>query len=138
MDEFLAEFLAVLLEFLLELVFEVLASSGTRAARRGLKRLREEHFKPAETNRPLLIVLSALFGIIAGIASIIVHPIAIFHPGKIHGISLILSPLLTGLVMAGFGSILRRRNAKPLPWENFWGGFAFALGMAVIRFLGTR
>ncbi len=138
MDEFPAEFLGVLLEFLLELIFEGLASSGARAVRRGSQRLRREHLKPAEWNRPAIIAISVLLGVVAGLVSVAIHPVALFHPGKIHGISLILSPLLTGLVMGGFGSGLRRRNGRPLPWESFWGGFAFALGMAVIRFLSTR
>jgi len=138
MDSFLGELLGVLLEFLLEVIFEGLASSGARAVRRGSKRLRIEHFKPAEWNRPALIAISVLLGVFAGIVSILIHPVALFHPGKIHGISLLLSPPLTGLVMYCVGELLRRRNRKTEPWESFWGGFAFALGMAAIRFVGTR
>jgi hypothetical protein len=138
MDEFLAELLGVLLEFLLELIFEALASSGARAVRRGSKRLSSEQFKPAEWNRPPLIAISTVLGAAAGIVSIVILPAPIFHSGKIHGLSLLLSPLLTGFVMAGVGALLRRRNRKTVPWESFWGGFAFALGMAAIRFVATR
>jgi VIT1/CCC1 family predicted Fe2+/Mn2+ transporter len=138
MDDFLGEILGIFLEVLLELIFEGLASSGARAVRRGSKRLHREHLKPEDWNQPALIAVSILLGVVAGVISIAILPAPIFHPGKVHGISLILSPVLTGLIMAGFGSVLRRRNGKPLPWESFWGGFAFALGMAVIRFLSAH
>ena len=37
--------------------------------------------------------------------------------------------------MAFIGSNLKRRKEMPAPLESFWGGFTFALGMALMRFL---
>jgi hypothetical protein len=91
-----------------------------------------------EPDRPRRIAISLILGIILGFASVAVHPAPIFHSGEVHGMSLLLSPLLTGLVMAGIGWALKRIHRKPVPWESFWGGFAFALGMAVIRFLSAH
>jgi hypothetical protein len=51
-----------------------------------------------------------------------------------HGVSLILSPMLAGLAMSQFGRLLRNRGARTIQIESFVYGFAFALAMAVIRF----
>jgi len=45
---------------------------------------------------------------------------------------------LTGMVMALIGSKLTRRMEMPAPLENFSGGFSFALGMALVRFLNAH
>ena len=37
--------------------------------------------------------------------------------------------------MSVVGSVLRGRGKRSIPIETFWYGFAFALGMALIRFL---
>jgi hypothetical protein len=138
MEELLGGILEILVDFLFELAVELLASGAARGVRKGSRHLRKSYFGREELNRPFLVAISLFIGIFAGIGSIVLHPNPFFRPIKVHGISLVLSPLLTGLVMACIGSMLRRRNRKPVPWESFWGGFAFALGMAVIRFLSTR
>ena len=52
--------------------------------------------------------------------------------------SLILSPLITGSVMSLIGSSVRRHGKKPTRIESFGYGFAFALGMAAVRFFFVR
>lgn len=66
-----------------------------------------------------------------GIVVIFPHPL--FHPSKIHGVSLIISPVLTGFGMSAFGALLRRRGKKVVQIESFPYAFAFAFGMAVVR-----
>jgi hypothetical protein len=51
---------------------------------------------------------------------------------------LFLSPLLAGLVMMVVGSHLRSTGEEVSPLEGFWGGFAFAFGVALIRFLNVH
>jgi hypothetical protein len=143
MEELLSALLAGLFELigeaLLELLFGLLADISWRGLRSVSSAISESVSSAIfEPDRPRRIVFSLILGIILGFVSIAVHPAPFFHPGKVHGTSLLLSPLLTGLVMAAIGSAVKRINRKPVPWESFWGGFAFALGMAVIRFVSTR
>ena len=143
MDDFLAAILAFLFEVFGEAILQLLCELLAGLLLRGFRHASSAIFESAstadfESDRPRRITLSLILGIVLGLVSVAVHGSPIFHPGKIHGISLLVSPLLTGLVMAGVGAMLRRRNREPIPWESFWGGFAFALGMAAIRFIGTR
>ena len=143
MDDFLAAILAGLFEVFGEAVLQLLCELLAGLLLRGIRDASSAIFESAssadfEPDRPRRITLSLILGIALGLVSLAAHGSPIFHPGRIHGISLLLSPVLTGLGMAGVGAMLRRRNGKPLPWESFWGGFVFALGMAVIRFIGTR
>jgi hypothetical protein len=59
------------------------------------------------------------------------HPLV--HPSRIHGISLLVAPVTTGLMMSCIGSLLRRHDKKVVRIESFGYGFAFAFGMALVR-----
>jgi hypothetical protein len=76
----------------------------------------------------------ALLGILTGACSVIIFPHPLIRTTKMHGVSLILSPMLAGLAMSQFGRLLRNRGARTIQIESFVYGFAFALAMAVIRF----
>ena len=73
-------------------------------------------------------------GAVTGTISILLFPHPFFHPSRLHGISLLISPVLTGAVMAFIGSTLNRKGKRTMQIESFSYGFAFALGMAIIRF----
>jgi hypothetical protein len=64
------------------------------------------------------------------------HPLV--HTSKLHGISLLFSPVATGLVMAYIGRVWRRRGRTSVRIESFSYGFTFALAMALIRFWLVR
>jgi hypothetical protein len=66
-----------------------------------------------------------------------VFPHPLVHRARIHGASLILTPLVTGAVMSGLGALLRKRGKRVVQIESFPYAFAFALGMALVRFLFT-
>lgn len=143
MEELLFALLGSLFELLCEALFELLCELLAGALWRGLRGVSSAISESAssavfEPDRPRRIAISLILGVILGLVSLAVHPAPFFHPGKVHGMSLLLSPLLAGLVMAGIGLALKRKNRKPVPWESFWGGFAFALGTAVIRFVTAR
>ena len=65
---------------------------------------------------------------------LVLFPYPIFHPSKFHGVSLLASPILTGLAMSLMGTLLRRKGKQAMRIESFGYGFTFALGMAVMRF----
>ena len=51
------------------------------------------------------------------------------------GLSLVLSPLLVGTVMAGLGRLKRSHGKRATAMATFWGGAGFAFGFALARFL---
>jgi hypothetical protein len=79
-----------------------------------------------------------LLGVACGAVSVFFFPHPLIHPSKIHGISLLVSPVITGLIMAQVGLLLRRKDKNAVRIESFWYGFTFALGMAFIRFIFIR
>ena len=119
---FLDLFLNVLLEFAGEVLIDLLSRGAADA------------FGPHEPPHRVLTFLGCGFwGGLAGGASLLVFPHPLFHPSKIHGVSLIVSPVLTGLIMSGIGVMLRRRGKRVVQIESFPFAFAFAFGMALVR-----
>ena len=135
MDGFLTELLAVLAELLGELLLQLLAEGIADVASRVLG----ERFEAARAKNIIASsVPYAAAGFVVGIVSVAVFPHPLVRPARIHGISLIVSPLLTGLIMSQVGSLLRRRNRRVVQIDSFGCGFAFAFGMALARFLLVR
>jgi hypothetical protein len=98
----------------------------------------EAVFDTSELKNPLLACLGYLvFGGAVGGLSLLLFPHPLVHRSRIHGLSLIASPVLAGLGMSFVGSSRRRRNKKVIQIESFGYGFAFAFGMAVVRFFFT-
>jgi hypothetical protein len=127
----LLELLLVLAEIFLEVIFEF-AGEVLDAALRALG----EIFENVSLENPVIASIGyAALGWLAGGLSLIVFAHPVVRPSRIHGISLLVSPAITGLVMASIGSSLRRRGKKVVEIESFTYGFAFAFGMALIRLL---
>lgn len=127
MLEFLLELLAgIFFEAVFEFVADLLGALVVRAFEWSLDR--------AEIATPLYAFLAFLsFGAAAGFLSVLLFPHPLVHRSRIPGISLIVSPILAGAGMAWVGSAIRRRNKEPTQIESFTYGFAFALGIAVVR-----
>ena len=88
---------------------------------------------------PVLATVGYLvLGTTAGGVSLLLFPHPLVHPSRMHGISLLISPVITGALMSIVGYAYRRSGKQPAQIESFGYGFAFALGMAVIRFLFTK
>src|SRR5882762_4365584 len=68
----------------------------------------------------------------------LIFPHPLFHPSRIPGLSVVISPVLAGGGMWMVGTALRKRNKKAMQIESFGYGFAFALGMAMVRFLFAK
>ena len=91
---------------------------------------------------PIGTILAALGYLILGVAyggvSVILLPHPLIHPTRFHGASILVSPTITGLVMAQIGLVRRRNDKDVIRIESFGYGFTLALGVAVIRFLFVR
>jgi|HubBroStandDraft_6_1064221.scaffolds.fasta_scaffold1064164_2 hypothetical protein len=132
MLELLAAILEVFFEVLIEAAFEFAAELVGALIWRGL----EAVFDTSEFKNPLLACIGYVFlGGVAGGLSLLFFPHPLFHPSRIPGLSVIVSPVLAGLGMWMVGATLRMRNKKAMQIESFGYGFAFAFGMALVRFL---
>ncbi len=135
MEELLAGLLSAIFEILAEVfiqfIFEAIISLISRSIRNAV-----------EESKIVSPVLAAavylLLGFVFGGISVFAFPHPLIHPSKIHGISLLVSPVLTGLVMAQVGLLRQRKDQRAVRIESFWYGFTFALGMALLRFLFVR
>ena len=128
---FLEPLFELLAEFLLELAFGLFLSFLWR-------KVRAARWKSRRISLWLILPFLGVVGASVGWISILIIPSPIFHPGRVHGLSLIISHLLTGMAMAFIGSNLKRRKEMPASLESFSGGCSFALGMALIRFLNAH
>ena len=140
-DELIAAILGAIAEVLFEVFLQLIAEAVLDLASRALLGLFTGLAEALKGNRVLTGLMYALLGALAGALSLLVLPHPVIHrehPSRFHGISLLISPILTGLVLSSVGGVMRRRGMKVTPVETFGYGFAFALGMALIRFLFSK
>jgi len=131
MEEFIAAIVELLFEFLSELFIEAVVALIARSVR--------SLFANRSAVNPVLAGAFYFFlGTAIGGGSLFLFPHTIFHPSKFHGVSLLVSPVLTGLAMSLVGLMLRQRGREPVRIESFGYGFAFALGMAIVRLIFVR
>ncbi|HEY2468335.1 MAG TPA: hypothetical protein VGI45_10940 [Terracidiphilus sp.] len=138
MEDLLGQILGFILELLSEVLLQVIFEGGVEAVSRAHRRFR---FKPflrstlSRTNPPLTILKFTLLGLGFGFLSVLFFPHPLVHPTKVHGISLLISPGVTGLIMGLIGRSVRRRGNSPVRIESFAYGFTFAFAMALVRLL---
>jgi hypothetical protein len=132
MEELLGAILGLIFEFLAEFLLELLMGLAADA----LSRLIRRFFVSTHRIGVLLAtILFAMAGLAAGFLSVWAFPHPLVHPSRFHGLSLVLSPLAMGGVMAFLGQGIRRRGRRSVAIESFRYGFTFALAMTLIRFL---
>jgi hypothetical protein len=125
----------IFFEFILEIVAEVLMELGLHSI--------GQVFHGRRTRNPVFAFIGyALLGVIVGALSLLIFPrplmrSASFRGINLHGIGLLISPVLAGLVMSAIGSLRRKRGMSVIRLDSFGYGFIFAFGMALIRFLFT-
>lgn len=64
----------------------------------------------------------AFLGVLSGAFSLLILPHPLLrreHPTRFHGISLVISPIIVGLVLSSFGAVMRRWGKKVTPSETF-------------------
>ncbi len=135
MDDFLvgiiAMFAQVFFDAGLAILSEVLASILTRASGRTFKSI-------SDVNPVTRIFALGMLGALVGFLSVVAYPHPLVHQSRLHGVSVVLSPLIAGFAMSQLGRLLRRYGKRVMPIESFGYGFVFAFGMAVVRFLMLR
>jgi hypothetical protein len=135
MEELLLGLLWSILEPVLEAVFEYLVAGLADLALRSLGTV----FESFAIQDPVSATCGyALFGVLLGGVSLLFFPHTLVHPSRIHGISLLVSPVITGLMMWATGVVLRRRDKRVIRLESFGYGFAFAFGLALVRFFFAK
>jgi hypothetical protein len=135
MEDLLVGLLEVFLELLFEALFEFLIAGFVDL----LLRAFGNAFKPFEIRNPFAASFGyALLGLITGGLSLILFPHHLIQPSRLHGISLVLSPALAGLLMWTTRMLLRKGNKSVIQFESFGYGFTFAFGMALVRFFFAR
>ena len=123
------------LEILFDAAFEFAAESIVALIWRGLAAV----FDISEFTNPWLAVLGYIFlGGAAGGLTLLLFPHPLVYHSRVRGISLFISPILTGLGMWVVGNTLRRRNQVPLQIQSFGYGSAFAFGLALVRVFFVR
>lgn len=112
-------------ELILQLIFEVLAEFG-------LHRFRSIARKPP--NLWLAITGYTIFGVIAGMLSLVIFPKLFFASRGLQVAGVLVLPILAGAIMALVGAWRRRREQELIRLDRFAYGYLFALAMALIRF----
>ena len=131
MGELLLEMLFVVGELFFDVLFEVAGEALLDLVLRAIAKVfgRVPFANPVVASAGFMVL-----GALAGGLSLVVFPHPIVPPTRLHGISVLISPIITGLVMSLIGSGLSRRGKKTTQIESFGYGFAFAFGMALTRY----
>lgn len=82
------------------------------------------------------LILFAM-GAFLGLVSLVIFPNAIVRSESLPGISLVITPVLTGVTMVGIGWVLQWREKPVIRLGHFALGYVVALGMALVRFYFT-
>jgi hypothetical protein len=129
-------FIEAIIEFLLSILWEVLLQLAGEGLLEGAWGLLGEPFRQRGRAHPVLAgIVLVLIGGAMGWILWLVFPARMVTSGGIPGASLILSPILAGLVMDRYGRWCESRGAAVSYTAKFWGGASFAFGMASARFL---
>jgi hypothetical protein len=135
MDELLAGVLAAIAEALFEAIFEIAFEGLASLLIRAIAKL----FKTVSDVNPVATTFAlGMLGALVGSFSVLAHPHPLVHPSRFHGVSVIASPLITGLVMSQLGRLLRNHGKRVMSIESFGYGFVFAFAMALVRFFMLR
>jgi len=138
-DEILGAILSAIAELFLEAFLELIAAAVLELASRAFLVLFASLAEAIKKDRLLGSVIYALLGALAGALSLVFFPRPLIHHStRLHGISLLVSPMITGFVLSAVGGILRRMGKRMTPIATFGYGFAFALGMMLIRFMFAK
>jgi hypothetical protein len=111
-----------------QVLFELLAGLGWESLGQGLRRERR-------ANPALAAIGHFLMGSLAGVLSLLIFEGRFFARPAIPGLSLVLSPIATGIAMHWLGELWRSRGRDVPALFSFRAGAIFAFGMALVRFV---
>jgi hypothetical protein len=133
------ELFALLIGSALDSFAEALLQIGLEIVLDVFSRSVGEKIKDFPVGSPILALMGYLvLGVGVGFGCYLAFPHPLVPPSKVHGISLLISPLITGLVMAQVGAVIRRKGKSSVRIESFAYGFTFAFGVALVRFFMVR
>ena len=78
-----------------------------------------------------------LIGLILGGFSLLIFPRSFVRSENFHGINLLITPVVSGLVMSAIGRWRLRQGKTILRLDSFVYGYLFALALALVRFVYT-
>lgn len=108
-------------------MFEFVAGFGWESLKDSMRRDRE--------SKPLLAGTGHfLFGVCAGVLSLLIIGRRLAPQSPVPGLSLVLSPIGTGIAMHWIGEFWRERGRDRPALFSFRAGAIFAFGMALARF----
>ena len=127
--EFMLELLLQLvIEIIGQVIFELLVACGWESLTDSGLRVRQ--------SRPLVAgIAQFLMGLSAGVLSLLILSRRLWPQSAIPGLSLVLSPVGTGIAMHWLGELWRDRGKQPPALFSFKAGAIFAFGMALARFV---
>src|ERR1035437_3456188 len=139
MDELLGGVIAAIAELLFEAVLQIACELLASLLTRGISKLFKTIFKTISDVNPVATSFAlGMLGVLVGFLSVVAYPHPLVHPSRLHGVSVIVSPLITGFAMSQLGRLLRNHGRRVMPIETFGFGFVFAFAMALVRFLMLR
>jgi hypothetical protein len=97
-----------------------------------------EPFRARERRNAVLAGIGYyLIGLMLGGVSLLIFPQSFVRSERFHGINLLITPLVSGLVMGACGRWRARHGKTILRLDSFVYGFVFAFAMALVRFVYT-
>jgi hypothetical protein len=133
--EILAEILLQVLWWLIEFLCELLLQAFGEIIAEQIGRTLVEPFRRRKPIHPwLAAIVYCSFGAIAGAISLWLLPTLFISTHWLRIVNLVLTPVISGLVMARLGTWRRGRDEKTIRLDTFAYGFLFAFSMALVRF----
>lgn len=128
--------LEIIFELLFELFIQVVAEIGIGF---GIEIFKERRGTTSKGESSVFVISGLLlYGAILGGISTWIIPYRLFNLNIVNGLSIFISPLVTGLIMKVWGG-WRESNGKYISHiSTFWGGAIFAFGTALTRWLLLR
>ena len=118
----------LVLEIIGQVLFEFVAALGWESLKDSARRERE--------STPVLSGIGhLLLGVSAGALSLLIIPRRLTPRSPLPGLSLVLSPIGTGIAMHWIGEFWRERSRDRPILFSFRAGAIFAFGMALVRFV---
>ena len=116
----------VLLEVILQLFFEILVQLGLHKA------------VIARRSNPLIAAWGYFFlGTILGLLSLVFFSDSLISNKTVRVVNLGATPVAVGIIMAMTGRSKRKRGMEVIRIEQFFFGYLFALGFAIVRYTLT-
>lgn len=124
----------IFFEFLVSLIGEVILQVMGEALIQSGWKVFSEPFRRKRANPIVAGIGLICLGGLGGLLTSFIVPNRIFGLSGIKGVSIAMSPIITGLIMHRYGQWCDERGRPRSSFATFWGGALFAFGMAAVRY----